>query len=205
MINNQIARKHKVTIDSTNQNENISFSIAVLKNGDKESLELTFITNKEAIYKTSDKKKVLYPPSSISLDLDEDNLLTLTSCLISSMSQAFKKEEIEELGHIIEVNGYVVKMTKNIDSRYKIVFDIYKNQEQIISFPLGRTRICLLLFLIKDTFKKIESPCHFLVENKKYLFKVFKNNKNEFSIDKSVLRNSEIEILRNIKIGRAHV
>lgn len=198
MINNQIARKHKVTIDSTNQNENISFSIAVLKNGDKESLELTFITNKEAIYKTSDKKKVLYPPSSISLDLDEDNLLTLTSCLISSMSQAFKKEEIEELGHIIEVNGYVVKMTKNIDSRYKIVFDIYKNQEQIISFPLGRTRICLLLFLIKDTFKKIESPCHFLVENKKYLFKVFKNNKNEFSIDKSVLRNSEIEILRNI-------
>ena len=34
MINNQIARKHKVTIDSTNQNENISFSIAVLKNGE---------------------------------------------------------------------------------------------------------------------------------------------------------------------------
>ena len=34
MINNQIARKHKVAIDSTNQNENISFSIAVLKNGE---------------------------------------------------------------------------------------------------------------------------------------------------------------------------
>jgi hypothetical protein len=95
MINNQIARKHKVTIDSTNQNENISFSIAVLKIEDKESLELTFITNKEVIYKTSDKKKVLYPPSSISLGLDEDNMLTLTSCLISSS----KPKEIELGGY----------------------------------------------------------------------------------------------------------
>ena len=85
MKNNNLIRRSKVTIDSTNQNENISFSVSILKKDNREILEISFITNKETIYKSSDKKKVLYPPSSISLDLDEHNLLTLTSCLISSM------------------------------------------------------------------------------------------------------------------------
>ena len=198
MKNNNLIRRSKVTIDSTNQNENISFSVSILKKDNREILEISFITNKETIYKTSDKKKVLYPPSSISLELDEHNLLTLTSCLISSMSLAFKKEELFELGDTIEDNNYSVKMTKNADSRNKIIFDIYRNNEQIISFPMGRTKITLLLFLIKDTFNKIENPSQFLVENKKYLFKIFKNNKDEFVVGKSILRNSEIEILRNI-------
>jgi hypothetical protein len=155
MKNNNLIRRSKVTIDSTNQNENISFSVSILKKDNREILEISFITNKETIYKTSDKKKVLYPPSSISLELDEHNLLTLTSCLISSMSLAFKKEELFELGDTIEDNNYSVKMTKNADSRNKIIFDIYRNNEQIISFPMGRTKITLLLFLIKDTFNKI--------------------------------------------------
>lgn len=193
-------RKSRITIDNSAQNEKISFSVAIKENNNSEVLELSFLTNKECIYKTSNNKKVLYPPSSIVLELESENLLILTSCLVSSISMPFKNESFLDLGNVFEDGKYSVKMTKLVEAKNvaKIMFDIFQDNEQIISFSLNKTKVILLLFLIKDTFKKIKKPCEFLVENKSYLFRVHKDIKNEFVINKFILRNSEIEILRYI-------
>ncbi|MCT7578663.1 hypothetical protein ACOTWR_06305 [Aliarcobacter butzleri] len=199
-MNAKIERRHKISIENPNQNEAVSFSVATVRKGDYEMVELTLIPNNELIHKTLDKSKILYPPSSIVLELDEESLLTLTSCLISSISIPFSKENIETLGSKFEVSSFRVEMLKNRneESRNKIIFNIFRNDEQIICFTMNKTKITLLLFLLKDTFKKIKSPCQFLVENKSYLFRVFKDDKNEFAINRFLLRNTEIEILRYI-------
>jgi hypothetical protein len=67
---------------------------------------------------------------------------------------------------------------KNEDSKHKIIFNIFQEDEQIISFGMNKTKITLMLFLIRDTFKRIKGSCQFLVENKSYLF--IYNYENEF-------------------------
>ena len=199
-MNAKIERKNKISIESSNQYEAVSFNVATIKRGNYELVELTLIPNNELIHKTLDKSKILYPPSSIVLELDEDSLLILTSCLISCISIPFSYENIETLGSNFEVNNFKVEMlkNKNEDSKHKIIFNIFQEDEQIISFRMNKTKITLMLFLIRDTFKRIKSSCQFLVENKSYLFRVYKDDKNEFTINRFLLRNTEIEILRYI-------
>ncbi|WP_418181395.1 hypothetical protein ACNSOL_11890 (plasmid) [Aliarcobacter lanthieri] len=191
---------NEVLIDNSNQHEAISFSISVIEN--RRMLELTFIPNTDKVYRTSDYKKVLYPPNRINLELDEYNLLMLCSCLISSISLNFKEERLEIFGNEFITTRYIVKIRKiyKEENRNKIIFDIFSivDNKQIISFSLSKTKIILLLFLIRDSFIKIDENFSFLVASNTFLFNISKGKNNSLGINGIWLRNSEIEILRYI-------
>ncbi|MEV9477504.1 hypothetical protein ACOTVS_11975 [Aliarcobacter butzleri] len=196
-------KKNTILIDNTNQHETISFSISNLELSKKESfLELAFIPNADKVYRTSDYKTVLYPPAKIELKLNDENILMLCACLISSISLHFKEESLFDFGNEFSTDLYFVKMRKvyKEETKDKIIFDIFlsKENKQLISFSLNKTKIILLLFLIKDSFLKIEKNFNFLVASKNFLFNVTKGKDNSLGINGIWLRNSEIEILNYI-------
>lgn len=197
-----MSREKIITIDNTNQLEAISYSIAKLEQDGEKIIELAFIPNMERVYKTSNNKEVLYPPSSIRLLLDNESLLIICSSLVSSISISFASETIPQFGDEFSSDGYYVKIRKvhEINSKGKIIFDIFEEDtgKQIISFALSKTKAILLLFSLKEAFERTYEKFCFGVASGNYLFQIKKEQNNTMSLNGVWLRNNEAEILKYI-------
>lgn len=194
--------KNRIDIDFSNSGEEISYSIGTIE--DKTSLiELTFITNLERIYRTSDYKRVLHPPRNIILHLAMDEIVELSTSLVNAISVYFQNNEIiENKREFISKNNYKVVLQKplNVNNRSKIIINIYdnSNSEQIISFGLNKTKAIILLMLIKDTYEKLQDKNTAIKTNSgKFVFTIYRDE-DFIGINNIWLRNTEIEIIKHL-------
>lgn len=193
-------RKKIMEIDNTNIYEDISFKLFTNgENSDNEFIELMFVTNPSKIYRTSDYKKVLHPPRDILLKLNTETLIILSSCLINSIcSQLNNQEDMRDIENsFITDNNLEIKMRipKN-NEKEKILIEIFHSNEQIISFSLNKTKVLLLLMMLKDTMEKLDfNKLKAIVNSGVFLFSVIRKN-NKIGMNNIWLRNSELEILK---------
>lgn len=193
-------RKAMISIDNTNSTDHVSFKTAVFTKNGKEFVELIIVTNSETIYRTSDYKKVLHPPRNISILLNEENMLKFISKIIKSISPYLlendESSELEETRISIDGMFILMRLPFNTENRHKIIIDIFRDNEQIISFKLSKTRIILLINMIKNTFDNFEKKTETLVvRNGSYKFNIVKAPMT-LGIAEVWLRNAELEILK---------
>lgn len=187
-------------IENSNINEEVSFKLFVCQQNSKNELvELIFVTNPSRIYRTSDYKKVLYPPREIPIRLNLKNLGILVGGLINSISPILSQHELlrDIENTFVEENGITValRVPKN-NEKDKIIIDMFFNNEQIISFSLFKTKILLLIMMLKDATEKLDfNNMVYIVNSGQFHFKITRQNEN-IAFNNIWLRNSELEILR---------
>lgn len=195
-----INRLKILEIENSNLHEDVSFKLFTCGEDDKkEQVELVFVTNPSRIYRTSDYKKVLYPPREIPIRLNIKNLCTFVGALINSVSPVLSQHELlKDIDNtFVDDNGITVclRVPKNSE-KDKIVIDMFLNNEQIISFTLFKTKVLLLIMMLKDAVEKLDfENLAFVVNSGVFHFKITRQNEN-IAFNNIWLRNSELELIR---------
>lgn len=187
-------------VDNSIIYEDLSFKIFLCgpKNAD-ENIEIMFVTNPSSIYRTSDYKTVLHPPRNIPLLLSLDNLLVFTGVLINSTCQELNQFEDMTIidNTFLTDNGLRVNFRiPKKNEKFKLIIEIFQGDKQIVSFSLQKTKILLLLMMLKDSFEKLKRKKRAIELNSGgYIFTVYRK-KDAIGFNEIWLRNSEVEILR---------
>lgn len=197
--------KSLVYINNTTSNEPISFECGFDESNSDEII-LILHTHSDYIYFDSQKKKILQPPSKIKLFLKEEDVIVFLSSLMFSIAEYFhfKREmtsiSFENIIHCRDNTRVVFRLPKeNSNSSAKLIVNVFKENKEILTFKLTRTKVTMLIKTIKSATNYLKSSKSFTtIDSEKFVFLLSKDSKRNIAINGIWLRNTEVSIIKHL-------